>query len=168
MFQSEGEVAPVSLSLYQHRSQPELVEGTTKVVRFLLPRSLTDEKPDNVEREHRFTCSIPGNFTAVTEVLCEETRVEEILWNFSRLEGNRRITLKQNPHFYAGLPRLAYEYSDDFTTDPIEIFWGESEISVLTHERSRVFLETDDKKRAFGNFWVPDEAIIFKGPRVVL
>ncbi|KAH8991434.1 hypothetical protein EDB86DRAFT_1603766 [Lactarius hatsudake] len=33
---------------------------------------------------------------------------------------------------------------------------------VLTDERSRVFLETDERTRAFGNFWVPDEAIIFK------
>ena len=105
-------------------------------------------------------------------MLGEETRVEEILWNFSRLKGNRRVTLKQNPHFYTGLPRSACDYSDEFTTDPIEKFWDATldatDIWVLTHERSRVFLETDNKKRAFGNFWVPDEAIIFKGPRVVL
>ena len=94
--------------------------------------------------------------------------MQEILWNFSRLKGNQRITLKQNPHFYGGLPKSARDYSDEFTTDPIEKFWDASEIWVLTDERSRVFLETDKKKRAFGNFWVPDEAIIFKGPRVVL
>ena len=108
----------------------------------------------------------------MAEVLGEETRVEEILWNFSRLKGDQRITLKQNPHFYRDLSRSARAYSDDFTTDPIEKFWdatpGATDIWVLTHERSRVFLETDNKKRAFGNFWVPDEAIIFKGPRVVL
>ena len=154
------------MSLYQYRSQ--LVEGPTKVARFLLPRSLNDARPDVVEREHRFTYATSGNLTAVAEVLGEETGVEEILWNFSRLKGNQRVTLKQNPHFYTGLPKSACGYSDEFINDPIDKFWDATEISVLTHERSRVFLETGDRKRAFGNFWVPDEAIIFKGPRVVL
>ena len=104
----------------------------------------------------------------MAEVLCEETNVQEILWNFSRLKGSQRITLKQNPHFYRDLSRSAVAYSNDFTTDPIERFWDATDIWVLTDERSRVFLETDRRKRAFGNFWMPDEAIIFKGPRVAL
>ncbi len=118
-----------------------------------------------------FTYSIPGNLTAVAEILGEETSVDEILWNFSRLKDNRRITLKQNPRFYRSLPTSTHAYSGAFTTDPIEKFWDANEtceICVLTDERSRVFLETDKRKRAFGNFWVPDKAIIFKGPRLVL
>ncbi|KAH9051166.1 hypothetical protein EDB83DRAFT_2398339 [Lactarius deliciosus] len=125
----------------------KLVEGPTKVARFLLPgSSLPDRNPSVVE-----------------QILGEETSVQEILWNFSRLEGKKRITLKQNPHFYKGLPSLAREYSDEFTSDPIVKFWDATdEIWVLTDERSRVFLETDKRTRAFGNFWVPDEAIILK------
>ncbi|KAI9448755.1 hypothetical protein BJY52DRAFT_1216206 [Lactarius psammicola] len=123
----------------------KLVEGPTKVARFLLPGSLPDKSPKVVE-----------------QMLGKETRLEEILWNFSRLKDNQRITLKQNPRFYEGLPRSAREYSVDFTNEPIESFWDATEIWVLTDERSRVFLETDKGKRAFGNFWVPDEAIIFK------
>ncbi|KAH9051162.1 hypothetical protein EDB83DRAFT_2522258 [Lactarius deliciosus] len=124
----------------------KLIEGPTKVTRFLLPGSLPDKNPDVVE-----------------QILGEETSVQEILWNFSRLEGKKRITLKQNPHFYKGLPSSAREYSDEFTSDPIVKFWDATdEIWVLTDERSRVFLESEKRTRAFGNFWVPDEAIIFK------
>ena len=138
------------------------------MARFLLLRSLTDQRPDVVESEHRFAYSIPGNLTAITVVLHEETYLHEILWNFSRLRGSQRLTLKQIPYFYTGLPRSVCGYSDEFINDPIDKFWDATEILVLTHERSRVFLETGDRRRVFNNFWVPDEAIIFQGPRVVL
>ena len=138
------------------------------MARFLLPGSLDDPNPNIVERECRLPYSTPGNLMGVAEMLGKETRLEEILWNFSRLKDNRRITLKQNPRFYESLPRSACEYRDDFTNEPIENFWDATEISVLTDERSPVFLETENKKRAFGNFWVPAKAIIFKGPRVIL
>ena len=109
------------------------------------------------------------NLTGVTEMLGRETKLEEILWNFSRLKGEKRITLKQNPHFYKGLPRTKREYSGDFENKPIaENFWDATEIWVLTDDRSPVFLETENRKRAFGNFWVPAEAIVFKGPPVLL
>jgi hypothetical protein len=96
-------------------------------------------------------------------VLCEETSVEEVFWNFSRLEGNQRITLQQNPYFYKGLPRSARAYNHDFTAEPIENFRDETEILVLIDKQSRVFLEAGEIKRVFGNFWEPDQAIIFKG-----
>jgi hypothetical protein len=101
-------------------------------------------------------------------MLGRETKLEEILWNFSRLGRNKRITLKQNPRFYDGLPRTKREYSGDFENEPIDNFWDATEIWVLTDDRSPVFLEADNKKRAFGNFWVPAEAIIFKGQHVFL
>ena len=140
------------------------------MVRFLLLRSLTDERPNVVESEHRFAYSIPGNLTAITVVLHKETNRHEILWYFSHHKGSQRVTLKQNPHFYTELPRSASGYSDTFTADPIlsdHVFWDATEILVLTHERSRVFLETD-RRQVYNNFWVLDEVIIFQGPHVVL
>lgn len=95
--------------------------------------------------------------------------MEEVLWNFSRLKGDERITLKQNPSFYRGLPSSADAYGGDFSTEPIENFRNGTEFFVLTDKRCRVFLEVNEKKRVFGNFWVlePDATIIFKGQRIV-
>ncbi|KAH9173203.1 hypothetical protein EDB89DRAFT_1960421 [Lactarius sanguifluus] len=134
--------------LFKQRSKekPEPVETPTEVVQFLLSGSLPDKDPE-----------------VVKQVLCRKSNIEEVLWNFSRLKDKQRITLKQNPHFYRGLPSLGSAYGDYFTTDPIYDSWDSTdEIRVLTDERSRVFLETDKVKRAFGNFWMPDKAIIFK------
>jgi hypothetical protein len=100
-------------------------------------------------------------------VLSDETRVEEIFWNFSRLQGDQRITLQQNPYFYKGLPKSARAYTHDFTAEPIENFRDATEILVLVDRQSRVFLQTDETRRVFGNVWAPDEAIIFKGQRFV-
>ncbi|KAI9439129.1 hypothetical protein H4582DRAFT_118549 [Lactarius indigo] len=133
------------LNRLKHSFKAKLVEKPMKVARFLFPGSLPDKNPKVVE-----------------QMLGEETGVEEILWNFSRLKDDQRITLKQNPRFYRGLPDLAPAYSHDFTTDPLDNFRGETEIWVLTDKQSRVFLEAGEKKRVFGNFWVPHEAIIFK------
>lgn len=88
------------------------------------------------------------------------------MWNFSLFKGERRLTLKDNPHFYERLPTSAEKYEGQFQTDPIETF-RHDKISVLTDNprlTGRVFLETAEEKRAFGNVWVPKEAIIFKGP----
>ncbi|KAH9032236.1 hypothetical protein EDB85DRAFT_1259404 [Lactarius pseudohatsudake] len=128
------------------KEKPEPVEAPTEVVQFLLSGSLPDKDPE-----------------VVKQALCRKSNMEEVLWNFSRLKGKQRITLKQNPHFYRGLPSSGSAYSDCFTTYPIYEFWDTTdEIRVLTDERSRVFLETDKRNRAFGNFWMPDRAIIFK------
>ena len=121
-----------------------------------------------MERECRLTYPMTDDLTGVAEMLGRETKLEEILWNFSRLKDKKRITLKQNPRFYDGLPKTKSKYSDDFEKEPIEDFWNATEIWVLTDDRSPVFLETEKKKRAFGNFWVPAEAIIFKGQPVLL
>jgi hypothetical protein len=101
------------------------------------------------------------------EVLSRRSNTSEILWNFSRFEGGRCLTLKDNPHFYEMLPTSAKEYDGRFRMDPIETFQvHHDKISVLTdnpHLTGRVFLETAKEKRAFGNAWVPKDAIIFKG-----
>ena len=75
------------------------------------------------------------------------------------------MTLKDNPHFYEWLPEIAEIYEGQFRVEPIETFQQEK-ISVLTDNpglTGRVYLETTEKKRAFGNVWVPKKAIIFKG-----
>jgi hypothetical protein len=87
------------------------------------------------------------------------------MWNFSLFKGESRLTLKDNPHFYKKLPTSAEKYEGQFRTEPIETFHHDK-ISVLTDNprlTGRVFLETAEEKRAFGNVWVPKEAIIFKG-----
>ncbi|KAF8264358.1 hypothetical protein EI94DRAFT_1738614 [Lactarius quietus] len=133
-------------------------EQPTRVARFLILSSPLDPSP-----------------TVVEQVLGEETSVEEVFWNFRRLQGNQRITLKQNPYFYKGLPKSARAYNHSFTAEPIENFQDATEILVLLDQQSRVFLEAGEIRRVFGNFWVPDEAIIFKdihgrleGERVVV
>jgi hypothetical protein len=98
-------------------------------------------------------------------VLSQNSDAREILWNFSRFKDGRRLTLKDNPHFYEELPTSAEKYEGRFRTDPVETFQQEK-ISVLTDNlglTGRLFLETAKEKRAFGNVWVPKEAIIFKG-----
>jgi hypothetical protein len=105
--------------------------------------------------------------------------LNEVLWNFSRLPGEKRVTLKQNPHFYEMLPTSAEEYHDEFQFDPIELETDRSNptdyktkaeaerIAVLTDKlgpAGRVYLEIDKKNpRVFGNVWAPKKAIIFKG-----
>jgi hypothetical protein len=107
----------------------------------------------------------------ITEVLCSKSNQNEILWNFSRFEDERRLTLKQNPHFYNALPTSPEKYGDNFLTEPepIETCLHKRKIrkiSVLTDslgQAGRVFLKTAKQIRAFGNVWVPKNAIIFKG-----
>ena len=113
----------------------------------------------------------------VPEVLGKSSNSSEVLWNFSRFKGNQRVTLKQNPHFYKDLPG---KYGDDFQSDPIVQFLdalGDSKgdslgrdrpkpkpkISVLTDRQGRIYLESGQGPRAFGNVWCPQKAIIFKG-----
>lgn len=102
------------------------------------------------------------------EVLGKSSNVAEILWNFNRCKGEKRITLKQNPHFYNGLPRKKEAYGDDFRNDPMESFLDTPEVYVLTDRPSRVYLQSGQDARAFGNVWLPNDAIIFKGTWLLL
>ena len=104
-------------------------------------------------------------FDPIPVVLGQRSDMKEILWNFSRFKDGRRLTLKDNPHFYEKLPTSAEKYEGQFRTDPIETFHHEK-ISVLTDNpglTGRVFLETAQQRLIFGSVWVPKEAIIFKG-----
>jgi hypothetical protein len=99
----------------------------------------------------------------VLEVLSKRSNLQEILWNFSRFKDKKRLTLKQNPHFYKDLPTSPEAYGKRFQTDPIHDFQDVDSVCVLTDKPGRVYLETSQDIRAFGNTWVPNEAIIFKG-----
>ena len=93
--------------------------------------------------------------------------LSEVLWIFCRFEDeNKRLTLKQNPHFYERLPTLPEAYGGVFRMDPIETFRHGMRISVLVDSpdhAGRVFLETAGKTQTFGNVWVVNDTIIFKG-----
>jgi len=98
------------------------------------------------------------------EALCPKSNIHEVLWNFGRFPDERRLTLKQNPHFYkvSDLPMSQSAYVGKFKIDPIYDFHA-PRICVLTDKPGRVFLNNGRITRAFGNFWKPSEAIIFKG-----
>jgi hypothetical protein len=113
------------------------------------------------------TCS--WYLTSILEVLCKSSNVKEILWNFRRFKDvTKRLTLRKNPHFYAWLPAFPEEYGAKFRTEPIETYLHRphAKIHVLADNPSpmnRVYLETSQNTRAFGNIWIPNKAIIFKG-----
>ena len=99
------------------------------------------------------------------EVLSEDSNLAEVLWNFSRFrDEKKRLTLKQNPHFYENLPLLPEEYVNNFRCDPIKDFRHER-IYVLTDSPStgRIYLEAGRVPRAFSNVWCPKDALIFQG-----
>ena len=106
----------------------------------------------------------------IPEVLCSRSDQNEILWNFSRIKDERRLTLKENPRFYEVLPTLPENYRNNFLLEPIEVAFLEpikrKSISVLVDksgkEGGRVFLKIT-KARAFENAWDLKNAIVFKG-----
>lgn len=117
------------------------------------------------------------------EVLSRNSTIPEVLWNFSRFKkGENRLTLKQNPHFYKfrDIPSTAEGFNGRFTADPIaedkdfqiQFQPEHAKICVITDsdKPGRIFLETAQHRRAFGNVWhIPDNnAIIFKGASLTL
>jgi hypothetical protein len=93
-------------------------------------------------------------------VLCERSHLAEIRWNFCRFkEKKERLRLSQNPQFYAPLPTSTKR----FRVEPTENFLVEK-VHVLTDNPSRrVYLETARGRRAFGNVWMFNDTLIFKG-----
>jgi hypothetical protein len=76
------------------------------------------------------------------------------------------LDLEQNPHFYDMLPTSLEAYRGDFQREPIENFWRWKTATVLVDNpghAGRVFLETGWRRRVFGNAWVLNGIIIFKG-----
>ena len=97
-------------------------------------------------------------------MLSNSPSLQEILWNFSCFEDETlRLTLRDNPHFYAELPTSPEAYGDRVEIDPTEDFRHADKFYVLTDKPELVHIVTDEAMRSFGNFWCPQNAIIFKG-----
>jgi hypothetical protein len=104
----------------------------------------------------------------VPEVLGDSPSLQEILWNFSRFKDKKqRLTLMQNPHFYAELPTSPEAYGDSVEINPNEDFRHADEFYILTDNPKLVYIMTDQVSRSFGNFWCPKITIIFKGSGVL-
>ena len=138
-------------------------------VKFLLHRSLLDDNPTIVQRKHQLDKVHSWCLTLIPEVLSKRSDLKEVLWNFSRFkDARKRLTLKQNPHFYKRLPTLPHLYGSKFRAEPINTFQHEM-ISVLTDNPDavgRVYMDIGQRRRAFGNVWILSNAIIFKGLRI--
>ena len=93
----------------------------------------------------------------------------EILWNFSRYTDDRRIALRQNPHFYLDLPTSGDAYGAEFSKNSMRDFVLKREDTVYVlvdkPDLGRVYLEVETKKqnRIFGNVWMQNGVLIFKG-----
>ena len=101
-------------------------------------------------------------------VLSENPSLAEILWNFSRFKDKRRLTLKQNPHFYTYLPASPEAYGGEFEIESTEDFQHANKFYVLTDRPELVYIMTYQYSPCFGNVWCPNNAIIFKGEHVLL
>ena len=100
-------------------------------------------------------------------VVNENPTLAEILWNFSRFKDERRLTLKQNPHFYSQLPMSLEAYGGGFRMEPTEDFRHADKFYVLTDRQGLTYIKTDQYTRYFGNFWCLGGAIIFKGEHLL-
>ena len=105
-------------------------------------------------------------------MLTDDSKLREILWNFSRYPSSsgKRLTLAENPHFYHHHHlhiKSPSEYKSEFTTDPVDHFRGVDDICVLTNKPSRVYLEFGKKSRAFDNIWKTNGVLIFKSQCLV-
>ncbi len=102
-------------------------------------------------------------------MLSAKPSVSEILWNFSRYKDRARITLEQNPHFYSNLPAEESAYTPMFKRHPlgdlILALKPHDTVYVLVDRPGRVFLETEGRKRSFGNVWMLNGTLIFKSLR---
>jgi hypothetical protein len=98
-------------------------------------------------------------------MLSHTAGVEEVLWNFAHFDDNRRVTLQDNPHFYSELPTSPGAYTRHFKALPVENFdlKPNATIYVLVDRPRRVFLETSEQTRIFGNVFTLKHVMIFKG-----
>ena len=101
-------------------------------------------------------------------MLSDSPSLREILWNFCRFKDEKqRLTLRENPHFYAELPTSLEAYGDSVNIDPTEDFRHADEFYVLADNPDPVYIMTDQVSRSFGNFWCPYSTIVLKGLSVL-
>jgi hypothetical protein len=100
----------------------------------------------------------------VLEELSKGSNLEEVIWSFRRIKDKRRrLRLRQNPHFYK-YDKPPTSYGSRFRAEPIDNFENVEKVFILHDKSGHVYLETPgNNKRTFGNTWLPDDAIIFKG-----
>ena len=100
-------------------------------------------------------------------MLSDNPRSSEIIWNFTRYNDKRRVTLQQNPHFYTGLPSSADAYGAGFSKTSLKDISAKPNdtIYVLVDKSGpgRVYLETKAGNRGFDSVWKPKEVMIFRG-----
>ena len=88
------------------------------------------------------------------EMLSNHPNLQEVLWNFSCLKDEeKRLTLVENPHFYAELPALPEAYVDNVKIDPTDDFGHADKFYVLTDKPEPIHIMTDQVSQTFGNFW---------------
>ena len=98
------------------------------------------------------------------ELVGSRSTFGDILWDFYRLrDPKKRLTLMDNPHFYAKLPKSQEEYESSIEIDPTEDLWQADKFYVLTDRQELVYIMTDQVTLTFGNFWRSENALIFKG-----
>jgi hypothetical protein len=99
----------------------------------------------------------------VPEALTDSSSLQEVLWNFYLItDKEKRLTLMENPHFYAGLPMSLDAYGSSLKVDPTEDFRRGDRFYVLTDKPELIYIMTDHVSRSFGNVWRPKIAVIFK------
>ena len=97
-------------------------------------------------------------------MLSDSPSLQEILWNFSRFKDEKkRLTLRDNPHFYAELPTSPEAYGDGVIINPTKNFRHANKFYVLTDKPEPVYVMTNRVLRPSGNFWCPNNVIIIKG-----
>jgi len=137
----------------------------SKVIRFHIMNDLTDTQPTIVRRERPTDPFCPLRLIRVPEELNNDSKLQEILWNFIRLKPTERLTLSQNPHFYNNLPTPPNANWGEFDSKATEENWHTNHtqpIYVLTNTPCRVFLELGRNPRAFDNVWNTNQTLIFK------
>ena len=101
-----------------------------------------------------------------------EVNVSELLWTFSRLPKDQRVTLKQNPHFYLSrdLSDRPLSYNGDFAVKPLKDLKPEKDLVVLilSDRTGQIYFDYDKFSKTYGNIWKPHNAIILKGIIVFL
>jgi hypothetical protein len=85
-------------------------------------------------------------------------------------EDDKRITWKQNPHFYSQLPKEASFFGRNFHQEPLKdddfrkaLVSHSDPIYILSDKPCRLHLDDTTNPRVFGNVWQPHHAFILKG-----